>query len=591
MLASVLMLCAVARAQELVDVESTVADVDLQQFHHAVDSQRFMQVDESRPAYTTYVSGRFGLNYLNDPAVFRWSDGDKYRAMAHGVEANLIAFTWIGPVRVGIDQPVWLLARSSEGAVGRGVGSSALDVKLTAVDARKRPFGLAFGGRVNVGSFGGDERLGGQQLLLSAIADGDVGPVRVAANYGRGWDVHAPVIDGQPLMQQQVFRLGAAWGIADDEALGVSAEVVGHRYQQVLSEFIDDPVVAFPIEALAGGWIRPLERRAWRFNAGLGTGLNGQFGAARLRVVAGVSWDPSRDPDLDHDGHLNVLDACRNRPEDEDGWRDRDGCPDESYVVPLRVDGMADKLPEGLRCTFDSPLQTLEVVDVTKVELHPADWTVRCRAPDYEPTELLLLTDDVRPGRPLVLSMVPTFGRIDLEVTDLAGNRLDATAHFADGTTLEVPGGQLTFSLDDGRHLFSVGATGHHALSVPLVVDGGNDHTVLVELDEALASRNEVGIELSRPLVWVGATAQLSPESAYVLYDVANQLAVDPMARELWVRVSTNDRPDDRQNLQLAQARADTIVAILVSRGVPLERLHAMSLAPARDHTQLLWAE
>jgi hypothetical protein len=61
--------------------------------------------------------------------------------------------------------------------------------------------------------------------------------------------------------------------------------------------------------------------------AGLEGGISQGAGAAPLRVVLGANWAP-RDHDLDGDGIEDDLDECKNKPEDRDGFEDKDGCPD-----------------------------------------------------------------------------------------------------------------------------------------------------------------------------------------------------------------------------------------------------------------------
>jgi OOP family OmpA-OmpF porin len=60
---------------------------------------------------------------------------------------------------------------------------------------------------------------------------------------------------------------------------------------------------------------------------GLEGGISQGAGAAPLRVIFGANWAP-RNHDLDGDGIEDEVDDCKNKPEDRDGFEDRDGCPD-----------------------------------------------------------------------------------------------------------------------------------------------------------------------------------------------------------------------------------------------------------------------
>ena len=61
-----------------------------------------------------------------------------------------------------------------------------------------------------------------------------------------------------------------------------------------------------------------------------GTGFLMGAGNPAVRVIAAVGWAPEmyKPRDTDLDGIPDKVDACPERPEDMDGYRDTDGCPD-----------------------------------------------------------------------------------------------------------------------------------------------------------------------------------------------------------------------------------------------------------------------
>jgi outer membrane protein OmpA-like peptidoglycan-associated protein len=91
-----------------------------------------------------------------------------------------------------------------------------------------------------------------------------------------------------------------------------------------------------PLELLFGGtwdFFGP-----WQAVGAVGTGLSAGFGAPDFRVVAAVRYSP-RFFDKDKDGIADSDDRCPKRPEDKDGFRDKDGCPDPDNDK----DGILDK--------------------------------------------------------------------------------------------------------------------------------------------------------------------------------------------------------------------------------------------------------
>jgi hypothetical protein len=69
----------------------------------------------------------------------------------------------------------------------------------------------------------------------------------------------------------------------------------------------------------------------------VGAGLVAGFGAADVRVLLGLRWEPE-DVDPDGDG-IGADDVCPDAPEDKDGFQDSDGCPE--------YDNDGDGLPDA----------------------------------------------------------------------------------------------------------------------------------------------------------------------------------------------------------------------------------------------------
>ena len=114
------------------------------------------------------------------------------------------------------------------------------------------------------------------------------------------------------------------------------------------------------------------------FQIGAGGGLTRDFSAPEFRVVGGFSWTLGREPtrrrfsrsayDSDGDGVKDAADACPQLPEDRDGFKDADGCPDTdndadgvkdaSDRCPLRAEDV-----DGFRMTMAVRIRTTIVTD------------------------------------------------------------------------------------------------------------------------------------------------------------------------------------------------------------------------------------
>jgi outer membrane protein OmpA-like peptidoglycan-associated protein len=95
-----------------------------------------------------------------------------------------------------------------------------------------------------------------------------------------------------------------------------------------------------PLEVIAGVVAKP--STSWEIYLGGGPGLTDGLGAANFRLVAGVRFTPrptgSSYSDRDGDGNPDFSDRCPRQAEDEDGFQDGDGCPDDDNDR----DGIAD---------------------------------------------------------------------------------------------------------------------------------------------------------------------------------------------------------------------------------------------------------
>jgi len=82
-----------------------------------------------------------------------------------------------------------------------------------------------------------------------------------------------------------------------------------------------------PLELHAGVALRPV--RDWTVMLGAGPGLTDGLGTPDARAYLAVRFAPAAEVDTDGDGIPDDDDRCPRKPEDHDGVRDRDGCPDD----------------------------------------------------------------------------------------------------------------------------------------------------------------------------------------------------------------------------------------------------------------------
>jgi OOP family OmpA-OmpF porin len=141
----------------------------------------------------------------------------------------------------------------------------------------------------------------------------------------------------QPLGQEVTFGGAAQLALFPrKDLLDLTVEATG-------GAFVDPDlasVESVPFEVIAGVVAKPSP--SWEIYLGGGPGLTDGLGAANFRLVAGVRFTPQRTgssySDRDGDGNPDFSDRCPRQAEDEDGFQDGDGCPDDDDDR----DGIAD---------------------------------------------------------------------------------------------------------------------------------------------------------------------------------------------------------------------------------------------------------
>ncbi|MBX2797592.1 MAG: OmpA family protein [Myxococcales bacterium] len=134
-----------------------------------------------------------------------------------------------------------------------------------------------------------------------------------------------------PVGNEVTYGLGLAYEIASgpDTGTDLLLEASGASDVSRTGARLTD----HPLELLGGVQWRP--HRSWNVTVGFGPGLTSGLGTPDARWVLGLRYAPqaavsSKPTENDRDGDRirNDNDDCPDKPEDRDGFEDRDGCPD-----------------------------------------------------------------------------------------------------------------------------------------------------------------------------------------------------------------------------------------------------------------------
>ncbi|MFZ5482492.1 MAG: OmpA family protein [Myxococcota bacterium] len=280
------------------------------------------------PGMTVSESGNLDValagGWANTTAEATYKDGTTSELMAGLVTANLgLAYTPLDGLRVTAGLPLRVSARVPDDA-GFGLADARIGAEWALLDLGGMRLGpslelaLPTGDATKLSGGGG---VGGNLMVALAGGEGFSWTAAVGGEYAGAGDVAGVALEADPGLR---FGAGARFAVTD--ALGIGAEITGRAG---LGD-VNTTLARARAEALLGASydLGKLEV----FAAG-GTGILDGAGVADARVLAGARFRAvdaaTRVYDQDKDGFPDDTDACVAIAEDEDGYNDDDGCPDE----------------------------------------------------------------------------------------------------------------------------------------------------------------------------------------------------------------------------------------------------------------------
>lgn len=231
------------------------------------------------------------------------------------------------------------------------------------------------------------------------------GPVRVLANVG--WRLRTAPGRYLNLYLGQEFTLGggAIVALPNWKALK-QTELVGELVAATPAEapftITKAESLKSPFELLIGARTLLADRWGVTLDFGKGLGTAG-YGREAFRVIAGVHYRVTTEPDMDGDGIPDRIDQCLDVPEDKDGFEDQDGCPEpgpdldtDGDTVPDSADGCPTEpgVPQLDGCPDRDNDQIPDNVDKCPDEPGPADLQ-GCPPPEEE-AEVVLESERIR---------------------------------------------------------------------------------------------------------------------------------------------------------------------------------------------------
>jgi OmpA-OmpF porin, OOP family len=460
---------------------------------------------------------------------------------------NLMAGDAPGNQTGGGAEPGW----SNNQLDSQTLGYVALHAKwrLTRVE---HGLGLALVGQVGIPVTNAPRNAGGDPGVWAwpqAVIEkrfGATGALRLAAN--GGIRVHGSSGTVLPL-ENGIYRDGSLLTYGGGASLRVlePLDLVAETYASYLLSDADSAVK--PSNEVVGGIKLFIEKNSYLM-LGAGPRYTNGFEAADFRAFVGFIFEPSIG-DRDGDGIKDDLDKCPDDPEDRDGFKDEDGCPDpdNDNDGTLDVDDRCPDVP-GPKETFGCP----STKDGDRDGDGIPDSKDKC--PDQPEDKDGFQDQDGCPDPDNDMDGIP-------DKMDACPNDPEDKDGFQDEDGCPDPDNDKD-GIPDVRD---------KCPNEPETYNGFEDEDGCPDKGEVIISDND--IKILKKVQFKTGSAEILPASNEILDAVATTLIHHPEFTLIEVAGHADERATDAYNLKLTQDRVNSVMAALATRGVPRNTLRA----------------
>jgi OOP family OmpA-OmpF porin len=542
---------------------------DTHLFRPAMDSKGLFTVNGTDILGNKEISFGLVIDYAH--VLLRTPVADQL--IEHSFQGTLQAnYGFANQVVVGLDLPIDLMSSSRTAAANgqplfpnkwgpdkldfQGVGYVGAHVKWRALKV-EHGFGLAVGLQIGQG-LGGAAANGAAEpgffywpMVMAERRLGPTGQLRLAINGGyRGHGASSttlPLKDGT-FADGSLATFGAGASYRVLEPVDLVAETYG---TYLLASGADGPVKLS--NEVVGGIKLFVERNSYLMLGG-GVRYTKGFEAADQRAFLGFIFEPSIG-DRDGDGIKDDVDQCPDDPEDFDGFKDEDGCPDPDndndgipdvddrcINVPEDRDGDHDEdgCPEG----GDGDRDGDGIIDsLDKCPDDPED------RDGFQDEDGCPDPDNDQDGIPDKMDKCPN----DPEDKD----------GFEDQDGCPDPDNDK-----DG-----IPDVKDKCPNEPETYNGFEDEDGCPDKGSVIIQDNSIII--LEKIKFRTASAEILPESNKILDAVATTLQHHPEFTLLEVAGHADERASDEYNLRLTQDRVNSVMRALISRAIDRSRLRS----------------
>ena len=564
---------AAAQAQDIPIDEAP--DLNSQLFRHSVDSEKTLWTDDSGYiADEVTGSVRLATNYVKDPFVVRWDEGSEQAKLVDNAwQLDLLGAIHYDRFRLGINLPAYLTSSGELSSAGTGLSDIGLSLRVNAFDREANPSGLAFGFKTGLPTATVDTPLGGSfEWEVYGIVDSNVTEELLLTLNAAYRGVPDTELFNVVWGDQLAVRGGGGYSFTENTTASAEVGLSTSIPNWAAFNAQTSAGAAVPVEAILG-----LTQRVatdWRFQAGVGKGLTSGIGSPAYRLLAAVEFRPPRDMDWDDDGLVNDEDACPKEPEDFDGLRDEDGCPDlqsEVYISVVDPDGVP--IPGA---KLEVPGHELKPDGAWTVD--PGNYTVSATAKDFVPgsVDVTAVSDAGIQRFSVTLEPEIPMGVLYVNVRNADGEIIE-DAEIVIDRERKLTGGELEIPIEAGKHdVRALGTADYRGDGAVAVIEKDGSARIELILMPAKAVVTAEKIDIKDRVYFDTAKTSIKEVSFELLNEVAAILIDHPEITKIRIEGHTDSRGSASYNKKLSQGRADSVMKYLTEQGVESERMEAI---------------
>lgn len=531
--------------------------------------------DPNRPdRLGSLIEHRVGAHIQGAIGLFEW--------LKIGLDIPIVPFQYRGalPSNVTAAAPFFLLDETTQSGMAGGLGDIRVTPKIRILRAKDQFVNLAVIPNFTLPTnLPRNVYLGDTLFTLNpelALSRNFMG-LRFAANVGYRFRFIQEVAN-QTRGHEITYRAGLGYQFQELTKIPLSLDwtVSGAAGVWPLADNQND----FPLETHVGATYDIMNRL--QAFVGAGAGLLPGAGVPDFRGFAGVRYAP-RARDRDNDGILDNDDACPDEPEDKDGFEDSDGCPDTDNDQDGILDA-DDKCPDdaedkdgfededGCPDTDNDKDGILDADDKCPDEAGPVE-NQGCPNMDKD-GDGIFDKDDKCPDDP-----EDKDGFEDEDGCPDTDNDKDGILDKDDKCPDDAED-KDGFEDEDGcpdldNDHDGIPDVDDKCPMEPETINGNEDEDGCPDKGKTMVRMTETKIEILDKVYFDTAKATIKPRSHNLLGQVASILKANPEVTKLRVEGHTDSRGKDAYNMELSEARSQSVRSFLVDKGIDPARLEA----------------